>query len=765
MIELKDFQEKAVDSLVTSFRKLTDRPEPSRCIFKAPTGSGKTIMMAEFLKRLTEEDNTGEYVFVWASLYDLHSQSKAKLVDYLRDSRYSLMTLADATEDSLAKDSVLFVNWHSLTTTKDNGDGDRDWSNSYVREQEGGSIIDVLDKTRDEGKQIVLIVDEAHRNYLTDNSQRFINEIIKPKLTVEVSATPIMTISPEDIADGKAGYVKVAFNDVVESGLIKQETVINQAINEYQDIANSADEMVLEASLAKREQLVEAYKKAGVNVNPLVLIQLPSERAKMSVEDESVKEEVEKQLEKHGITYGNGKLAVWLSGEKSESLDRITDNDNPVEVLIFKEAVAVGWDCPRSQILVMLRPIRSLTFEIQTVGRVLRMPEAKHYDVTDLNQAFVYTNLSDININDNPEDLDFFKTKPTAHLKDDIENIALPSVYVHRLDYGALEGSFIEVLVKCLDERFGITDGDMVNVAYDKADKDLQLYDQELQHPILSDVVVSDIDNVRDQIGTLDLETIQANVSNDNVQREFDYLAKLWSLPFAPARSYTKIKSAIYKWFDHIGYPTARWSEVQRIIACSADNQRVFSEVIKTAHREYRRIRIEEIASKRTHTDFTFRLPATDEFGENYEVVKAGKYPYDVTYLQANRRDPERYFEDMLEKSDEVDWWYKNGEKKDRYFAIAYEFTDEETGEAGVDGFYPDFIVKYSNGLIGIYDTKAGFTVTDKKTYAKSDALQAYITDHEGLTGGILNKRSDGLYLFDGKEYTPNLETWTRFSI
>jgi type III restriction enzyme len=80
-------------------------------------------------------------------------------------------------------------------------------------------------------------------------------------------------------------------------------------------------------------------------------------------------------------------------------------------------------------------------------------------------------------------------------------------------------------------------------------------------------------------------------------------------------------------------------------------------------------------------------------------------------------------------------------------------------------GFYPDFIVRYKDGRIGIYDTKAGITVTDKRTYAKSDALQAYIAKHEGLSGGILNKRSDGIYIFEGTEYTPNLEAWTRFTI
>lgn len=117
----------------------------------------------------------------------------------------------------------------------------------------------------------------------------------------------------------------------------------------------------------------------------------------------------------------------------------------------------------------------------------------------------------------------------------------------------------------------------------------------------------------------------------------------------------------------------------------------------------------------------------------------------------------------MLERSDNVVWWYKNGEDKDRYFAIPYEANDEETNVKSLRGFYADIIVRFKDGRIGIYDTKAGMTVTDKKTYAKSDALQACLAEHDNLTGGILNKRSDSMYIFEGDEYTPNLDAWTRF--
>jgi type III restriction enzyme len=578
-----------------------------------------------------------------------------------------------------------------------------------------------------------------------------------------------MTVSNDDIADDKAAYLHVKFEDVVESGLIKQETIINQAIGDYVGIDNSADEIILKASLAKRDELVKTYKKAGIAVNPLLLIQLPSEQGKLSAEDKTLKEEVERQLERQGITYDNGKLAVWLSEKHSENLQHITDNNNPTEVLIFKVAAAVGWDCPRAQILVMLRNIQSRTFEIQTVGRILRMPEAKHYHNSELNRAFIYTNVNEIIINSKPEDLEFFKTKPTAHLKNEVENVSLPSVYLHRQDYGDLTASFIDTLVYELNAHFGIEENDIINDRYDKVNKKLKLDQPELQMPILADVIISNIDEARDNIGSLNMNTIQANVSNANIEREFEYLARFWSLPYAPVRSCEKIKRGIYIWFKDIGYPKERWTEVQKIITCSKDNQTTFNEVINTAKNKYGRIKTEELAQKRAQTDFLFSLPMSDNFGDNYEELTVAKYSYDKAYVRKNRSKPEEYFEKMLERSDKVMWWYKNGESMDRYFAIPYVEIDQETNISTRRSFYPDFIVGFKDRLIGIYDTKSGMTITDHKTSAKSDALQAYIVEQNNnghhLTGGILNKRKEGLYLFEGKKYKPKLTYWKKFSL
>jgi len=64
--------------------------------------------------------------------------------------------------------------------------------------------------------------------------------------------------------------------------------------------------------------------------------------------------------------------------------------------LIFKQAIDTGWDCPRAHILVKFRESHSETFEIQTVGRILRMPEQKHYASEELNRGYIYTNVQSI---------------------------------------------------------------------------------------------------------------------------------------------------------------------------------------------------------------------------------------------------------------------------------------------------------------------------------------------------------------------------------
>lgn len=768
MIALKPFQEKAVSELVSQTRHLVQNPGSARqCVFKAPTGSGKTIMTAEWLKRLEGEVISDRLVFVWISLYDLHSQSHKKVQNYLGDTSYSLVSLDEMGKDALNPRTVLFVNWHSLTTQKTNPEtGEKEWANVYVREGENGkSIKKVLEQTRDAGLELVLIVDEAHRNYLTENSQKFIKEIFQPKLILEISATPILKIDPEEIFNKTAGYVSVPFADTIASGLIKTETVINSNVGDLVDLANSADELVVSAAIAKRQALASQFKEAGINVNPLVLIQLPSESEATSALDKSVRESVETHLADLGITYESEKLAVWLSGEKRH-LDLIEKNDSPVEVLIFKEAVAVGWDCPRAQVLVMLRAIRSITFEIQTVGRILRMPEARHYNQGELDKSFVYTNLNSININDRPEDLDFFKTQ-ISKLRDGLSQLNLPSEYLHRQDFGDLTSNFSSILFRQLNERFEITADDMAAHALEKADAFLELETDELKKPIISDLAIKNWDAVRQELGEFDIDYVKANVSHANIQREFDFLLKAWSLPYAPVRSFTKIKTGLYRWFGSLGFDSSSLDLVQRIISCSQVNQRILGEVIESAKAEFEREKLDSKAARTEITKSTYSPPEVILLGEKFEQVALKKYAYEPPLLSTGRSNPEKQLETALESSNSVEFWLKNGEGQKQYFSIVYGYVDAESGLKKQANFYPDFIVKFVDGSIGLYETKSGITITDYLTAAKSNALQAFISNnsHLALVGGIVNATSQGLRIFTKPDYIPDQAEWQPLNV
>src|SRR5699024_7391155 len=83
-------------------------------------------------------------------------------------------------------------------------------------------------------------------------------------------------------------------------------------------------------------------------------------------------------------------LAVWLS-DKKQNLEEIEELDAKPIVVIIKQAIATGWDCPRAHILVKLRERTSDTFEIQTIGRIRRMPEVKHYESDLLDSCYLYT--------------------------------------------------------------------------------------------------------------------------------------------------------------------------------------------------------------------------------------------------------------------------------------------------------------------------------------------------------------------------------------
>ena len=750
-LQLMPFQDDAVKRLLTDFRQLSAMPHAGviQYIFQAPTGSGKTIMLAEFLQRLATHSYSTKFVFLWISLRQLHVQSQDKLTSYLGNTVYSLINIEDLQADSLPENTILFVNWEKLNKPA---------SRLMQPREDGRYFVNVLQQTRDAGLQIVLIVDEFHHTFGTKTSQEIIKHC-QPKLMIQVSATPKQPTLFHPLQPHVISY------DIVrQSGLTKECTIINEKMHDKlksSPLSVKSHELILQEALKKRLELVAAYKSLNININPLLLIQLPNRQSSEALALPDIREEIENYLKQQDITYENGRLVAWLADEAKPSKSML-DNHSLVDVLIFKEAIAVGWDCPRAHILVMLRLMKSPIFQIQTVGRILRMPEAKHYpSLSMLNQAYVYADTNKIKIATDADSAKFLLYKSAVLRVED--TIALPSVYLSRTDYGDLTAKLFRPLLRdCLNEYFNIDSSSILGDASAHLETQLVLDSNQLKDSIITDLTIHNLDEIETEIETLDHKYIQTLPDPLRIEAYFKYILKMWCLPYAPVRSFEKIKAGLYEWFRELGYTEIDF--VQKVVVCSKTNQNQLKTVIDLAKERYKQEKNSDLQSQiNRQQNLPFKLPDSDSFGDLHEQVTIANYAYDKCYLLKNRSHPERHFEQALAHSAKVEWWYKNGVSKRAYFAIPYQMN----ADSQLRAFYPDFIVRFKDGRLGIYDTKAGMTVISDDTYHKSNALQAYIKEHRqehDLTGGIIDCSSSSFSITYDEQYKGKDSYWKPFS-
>jgi type III restriction enzyme len=786
------FQEQGVEKLTHVAKDLLDMGKielngvesPRRIVFKSPTGSGKTIMMGKFFKQLIEEEKQGwnpgsEYLFVWISLNDLHVQSMRKIAKVVGNS-YTIKSLDTLTNSPFEKNTILFANWQSLKTKKKNELGISEWANRAVRKSESGSDLgSLVDKTKDKvGKnvEVVLIIDEAHAHF-GKQAEEFIKEILAPSLIIGVSATPNVTPLPDQIEDRSWGYVSVPFKDVVNSGLIKKKTVISPDIDKYNSEDSDDIEVLLEAAYQKRLRLLKLYKAEGTNINPLILVQLPSGEKKTDSEL-TVKEAVEAFFKTKDITRDNGKLAAWLSEDK-ENKDNIEDNHNEVEVLIFKVAIAQGTDIPRSSILVMLRDIDSVTLEIQTVGRVLRMPEAKHYENDELNTAYLYTKIDGIGIKDQ-EALDFF-SQETSVLKDEVEPLFLPSDTNERKDRVQLDIRFEKILFRKMIEHFHIKfedrnglpivldDADTVYAKLDsnsesKSDDGLDLYVDELTSKTKFGIEIPNIGEIEKYIGQAPKSEISMNAALPLIRNYYSWLTKAWISPYLSGRGINKLQNTFKRFFSLAAIPE---EYMQRVIALSTKNQRIIGELVQLAKEDFVRLDTKETGGvKYSFGETFFTMDNSIRVPNSYEEKKGyRRYAYSPCFTPSKESSPEIGFQkDILEARKDIKWWYKNPSSGNTSLGIKYSYIKPRNDEDGLDGGYtegifrPDYVVMFNDGTIGIYDTKSFGTKDSEETKGKANALYKYIQMLEANNvksdGGIVDGGSRSYRVFRGADYS-----------
>jgi type III restriction enzyme len=758
-INLKNYQEKAVGELIATFKTLLTKEEQKKvCVFQAPTGSGKTLMTAKFIEEIIREVPEMDLCFVWISIGkgELHLQSKHSLERVFGGAPRVSLVEEEFTggRERIIRNEVVVVNWEKLRS-KERETGD--WKNILMKDGEKLNFRDVLSKTREQRK-VIMIIDESHIGATAERTNELRDEI-NADVILEMSATPRITPDPRDLARGTAGYVFVEPKDVIDEGMIKKELIINEKIDEITDDEADSQEVVLQTAYKKRLELKKLFEKEKANINPLVLVQIPTAEA-----GEDKIKAVRKFLADKGITErkdgtGNGKLAIWLSEQKSETLDWVSEPDNEIEFLIFKQAIDTGWDCPRAHILVKFRESHSETFEIQTVGRILRMPEQKHYASEDLNRGYIYTNVQSIIVKKeeyNPNIIKHLK----ATRKEVYKPIKLTSYYKSRADYGDITSSFTPVFEKIACEEFGLK-GDhtlfaqnVKKVEGEGVVLDIKKYQQE----IIANAKIEGktFDEIEGKIDSADRARLM--IAGNDLQALFEQIIKNNLGSFKNIkRSVPAVKTAVYSWFrKYLG--SKEWPEemiLVQMIFVHNGNRKKFEEILASAIEKYKGVREKEILKRVEESEqfYDFEIEKESFFNQHTdERVDYEKYVYEPCYLSVARSTPEKNFEKFLaENDDKIVWWWKNGENKQDYFGIKYEYP-----VGVVHTFYPDYLVQFSDGRLGIFETKdMGDREGGTYTKAKSEKLQEYIKEQKGqkLFGGIVIEKSDGWKINQKEKY------------
>ncbi len=658
------YQKKYINKLANTAKELLNDEyrDSATIVFKAPTGSGKTYMVSQALTQIVKDNLNMEFSFIWISVNNLHEQSLNSLSRYFEDERLlDCITNTDLNDNAIEQNQIMFINWESIN--KEN-------SLFRVDNEQNWNLKTVIENTKDNGKTIVLLIDESHRNASTDKSKELI-DIINPQLIIEITATPKNT---------SGTLIDIPLKEVIEEGMIKREVHIN---DEKSSVVKS-NEDILRLALRKRTQLQTAYRSLGKDINPLLLIQIPNKRINDIINPE---DEIIGYLSDQGLTIQNGKVAIWLSEDRRNKED-IELNNSPVEVLIFKEAIALGWDCPRASVLFLQREWNNERYEfnIQTLGRIMRMPEQMHYvDNPELNYGYVYTASENFTI---VEDLARdYVSQQRMTIDHSIYN-SRPKLFSEHIrrkrELTRLSGDFKGVFFQATNE-------------YDLRNK----INCDVTH-ILKTIKLNAIVEELDKGGEQEVQfkdKKQISRSKAEIQSLYDGFIRKMVNPYEVARSQNILKTAIRSWFKtEVGI--ADDDIIQMIVmSLSQNNNSHFKQVIEAAKELYKNLPTKQ---DEVSTNSNWEVPVNVDIFSNFEEIKPSLKSIlkqvdvncFIAKLDKNGKSelsvPEKKFISEMESTDDyLQWWYKNGKSESKYFCIAYKKED-----GFYYGFYPDFILK-----------------------------------------------------------------------
>lgn len=358
--EVIELQQKAVNHLVNvTLHK-------DEVTFRAPTGSGKTYMMADFMNRILATNPDVIFMVSTLSKGNLAEQNYDKFISYSEMGKFSrikphLIKSESSEEEALYIPTDYNVYLLPRDLYKKGGKLMKGCMEEFLTTMTMNQFFKGL------GKRIFLIKDECHvaTNNLDNLSNCFFEKVIN------FSATP-------NLRRGQTPDVEITDEEAVEAKLIKRIEV-------------GDEEETVEDAINKFEEIKEEYRNR-LGINPCLIIQI-SNKDKAT---EELNNNIFPVLEK--AKHQNLKWMLIVDKERecntndifkakrmpvSRWKDYAKENTATIDIIIFKMVISEGWDIPRACMLYQVRTTQSEQLDEQVIGRVRRNPRLLDFEQLD----------------------------------------------------------------------------------------------------------------------------------------------------------------------------------------------------------------------------------------------------------------------------------------------------------------------------------------------------------------------------------------------
>ena len=411
-MKLTNTQQNAVNELVNEF----DPNNKNIVYFKAPTGSGKTFMIANVINDITKKYFGEKLLFVIATLSsaELPQQMKNNLEDYKYYLDFGIyLNIEKVDSPSNSKTNNKSDATHSIIAEKNKIliFGTSSFGKNKIFTEEG--VFDAfIDQIKNEEYKLIYIRDEAHYGGETNTAKsKYLDlyndnienekqisstkdEAIKfearmqqiAQYVIKMTATPNnkqfkqIVISDKDLEQDNIKLLKPNYcqnEDIKSLGVdtLSNKDILEIACNKFKEVKAKYIDKINEPSLA--------------GINPAMLIQVRNKHSN-EITDSQFDEEINQIIsiiKSKGLTY-----TIYFGDDKSSSkfqttnirekidLKSISQNNSDIDVIIFKIGPATGWNIPRACMLVQLRNVSSDTLNVQTIGRIRRNPNPNFPD-------------------------------------------------------------------------------------------------------------------------------------------------------------------------------------------------------------------------------------------------------------------------------------------------------------------------------------------------------------------------------------------------